>query len=123
MSLASLKRALAKSRQERDAGNSRNVDWYGEQITITKLAADDGIELLAMSNGFAKAEDGTPTDAGELRKFFEFVVTRTVLEDDGTRAFESAEGRELLASMSLGALTDLGTLSLEWSGLDKSKKN
>lgn len=123
MSLAAIKRALSAERKHRDAANSRTLDWHGEPVTITKLAADDGIRLLALSEGMAKA-DGVPTDPAELRRFFEFVVTATVLEDDGTRAFESDEGRALLGTMTLDALTDLGTAALDWSGLrEDSKKN
>lgn len=125
MSLAAIKRAVSAERRNRDAANARTLHWHGEQLTITKLAADDGLKLLALSEGMAKA-DGVPTDPAELRRFFEFVAAATVLDDDGSRAFETDEGRALLASMTLDALTDLGTAALEWSGLrapEESKKN
>lgn len=120
MSLTRIRRVLSKD-------YSKSIDWHGEPITITKLSAADGQRLLELSEGMSKDEAGTPTVAADLRAFFAFVAQCCVLEDDGTKAFESDEGKLLLDSMPFDAVVELGSLALDWSGLRvpeaESKKN
>jgi hypothetical protein len=116
MSLSSIKSVVEQ--------NATVVEWRGVQVRVCKLRADDGMDLYEQSAELATDIEGKPADRKEVRQFFENLLKRTVIEDDGAFSFQTPEGEALLARMSFVELDELGKLILEWSGLSgESKKN
>lgn len=116
MSLSSIKSVVEQ--------NATIVEWRGVPVRVCKLRADDGIALYEKSESLARDLEGNPASREEVRAFFAELLKATVIEDDGTYSFQSAEGDALLARMSFVELSELGQLVLSWSGIgEDSKKN
>jgi hypothetical protein len=91
------------------------IEVKGEAIRIRKLSAIDGMTLAGgLSGESLTAEQGIAFNAA--------VLSKTILEEDGTRALDNDQGRALLASLPIDTLNELAAAVMKFSGIDPDAK-
>lgn len=96
------------------AAEIKTIDCHGETVRLKRMRAIEGMKLHEASLAMPE---------GEADKFLALVLSKTIVEEDGSLSLDSDSGRELLGRLPLETLIELGEAAMEWAGLNESKKN
>jgi hypothetical protein len=92
----------------------KTFEYSGEQFRFRRLTAGEG---LALQEAAAALPEDKPLD------YLALLISKTMVEPDGSLGMDSDDGRRKLASLPVEALIALYTAAGDWNGLTESKKN
>ena len=99
------------------AATTRLLPWRDAGLRIRQLSASDGVAAFRLTQ---ESDD----DPAKLAGVYAFILSKSLVGDDGNLDSDSDECRQKLSEFPLTWLIELSEECLEYSGLtDPAKKN
>ena len=109
------------------AASGVKATLQGEEITLRKIGAKDGLEARKLILSMQTNELGQPVDLVDVATFYAFVLSKSIVDADGSLPFDSEEYRAVLENLPLEELVPAAEQALKHSGMAvepaQAKKN
>lgn len=99
-------------------GQVKVVEVGGTTYRMVKIGAVDGLEVNAILVAIPIEGDGENkkvTQPADLMRLYSMLLSKTLVDDDGSKAFDSDEGRAWIERLPRDEFMELGDAAADWN--------